>query len=205
MANYAVVAPEAFNTLACNAYEANKDYVRELIDKYDNRQKARKSQGTPVVAFCGWGRSGKDTAAQWWCRTSGLTYVGSASRIVLPLVAHMAGDDEEHCYAVRHDNKEFWIEACHALRRLDLTLLVRMALGAGDVLVGVRCGKELHEARRLGMFDYSYWISRQVPRDKTVEYGERDCDAVLDNNGAIGALYERIERLYRFVSGRFKQ
>lgn len=204
MSDYTVVSADVFNKLAMSAYEANKSYIDSLNNAFRDRQRLRKDATTPVVAFCGWGRAGKDTAAQWWCKTAGLLYSGSASKIVNPLVAHMAGDDPEHCFSVRHENKDFWIEACHALRRLDLTLLIRMALGAGDVLVGVRCGKELHEARRLGMFDYSIWISRMVPRDKTVEYGEKDCDTTVNNDGSVSALYERIERLYRFVSGSFK-
>lgn len=190
---------------AASALKTHSDLVEQSHTAYADRTSFRRSHGIKVLAFCGFGRTGKDTAAEWWCKTAGLTYCGSASKMILPVIATMVGDDPDAVFAARHEQHEFWRLACHAIREHDLTLLVRLCLGSGDVWVGPRCGKELFEARRLGMYDYSYWVKRPVRPDPTVEYGEEDCDAVLLNNASVHSLYERIERLYQFAGGSFKQ
>lgn len=191
---------------AAHALSTHATYVKELDVKFQRRHAYRKENTIPVLAFCGYGRAGKDTAAEWWCKLTGLEYVGSVSKIVLPLWATMAEVTPDEMWESRHKNKEFCIKASHALRERDLTLFVRMALGAGDCLVGPRCGRELHEARSLEYYDRSYWIeNNKVGRDVTVEFNKDDCDAVLLNNASKHELYDRIERLYKFVRGSFKK
>ncbi len=191
---------------ALAALVEHKEYVTTRCNEYEARTKMRHEKKIPVLAFLGYGRHGKDTAAEWWCKVAGTTYNSSASRAVLPIVATMAEDTPEHAWEVRHDNKDFWIEACHAIRRRELTLIVKLTLAVGDVLVGIRCGKELFEAKRLEMIDYSLWLKRPtIGRDKTVEFGEEDCDAVLLNNASKDLLYTRVERLHRLVSGSFSK
>jgi hypothetical protein len=177
------------------ALHKKRAYVSELLGKYDARHKKRRKANIPVIGFMGMGRAGKDTAAEFYCHRMGLAYPGSSSRIILPVIAEMIGVPEEQAWQARHDNRLFWIDACHAVRHGDYTKLLRMALGSGDVAVGVRGRLELYTAIQEGVIDYNYWIDNpRVPKDPTVEFGPDDCDALLPNYGSLHDFYRRLDR-----------
>lgn len=199
MANYTL---EDLVDRADDALKANDAYVQDRLAKFKERSNWRAQHKVPVVAFCGWGRAGKDLAAEWWCKVTGFRYHGSASSTVLPILATMIGEKPEVVWEERHkpEHREFWIKACHAVRAKDLTIIARMTLGIGDVWVGPRCGKELVEAGNTDLFNYSLWIQRDtVPKDPTVEFEAKDCDSVLLNDASKSGLLRRVERFHRLV------
>jgi hypothetical protein len=60
------------------------------------------------LAFVGYGRAGKDTAAEWFRDHTNLRHTGSSSDTCKPLVALMLGQSIERCFAERHRNRLFW-------------------------------------------------------------------------------------------------
>ncbi len=181
--------------------EKFRDYLAAKLDAFGWRTAQRKARAVPVVAFLGMGRAGKDTSAEYFCHKTGLTYAGSASSMVLPIIADSIGVDLDTAWAERHNNRQFWIEWCHAFRHDDPALLVKMCLGSGDVVVGVRGKLELHEVQQQRLIDYSFWVDNpRVPVDPTVEFSVADCDFSIPNYGGVTDLYRRIDVLVRALS-----
>ena len=123
------------------AKQALNDRLVELEGAYHERCILRAASGIIPIGFCGMGRAGKDTAAEYICKQSGAVYPNSASWLVLPFIAHMIGISTERAWQERHQRRAFWIAACHAFRGKDYTLLIRMCLGAGDVGLAIVTGK----------------------------------------------------------------
>lgn len=181
---------------ADSARAVHRDYVDGLLGNYTVRKQWREKFRVRPIGFCGMGRAGKDTAAEYVCTRTGGVYPQSASRLMLPLVAHMVGETAEQAWENRHANRIFWISACHALRGSDYSLLVRMCLGAGDVAVGIRGRLELASVLKDGIIDLAVWIDRpSIPTDPTVEYGPGDCDVLIPNHGSLLDLYRKLDRL----------
>lgn len=181
---------------AAFALQANKDYIDRIQDAARARNHQRKKLGIPAVAFCGHGRAGKDTAAEFLCKRHKLVYPGSASWMILPVIAHMTGGEPSRVWEERHQNRPFWIAANHAIRRHNIVLLVQLCLGAGDVVPGPRCKRELEAAIRTEWIDLAVWVeSSRVPPDVTVEFTKDDCHVIVENHGTIEEFHTRLARL----------
>lgn len=181
--------------------ERFSNYIEERLALYESRNVYRSRNRVPVVAFLGMGRAGKDTAAEYFCHRAGITYAGSSSSMVLPIIADSIGISPERAWAERHQNRPFWIEWCHAFRHEDPALLVKMCLGVGDVVVGVRGKIELHDVQSKGVVGYSLWVDNpRVETDPTVEFSVADCDFSIPNYGGVTDLYRRIDVLVDMLS-----
>lgn len=200
-------------TLAARARasrEAMKPYVDAMLREHARRAAVRARFGVPVLAFLGYGRAGKDESAKMFAahvrrqlslrgRAEGeipFSYGGSCSSVVAPVLAHSVGLTPDEAYAERHRHRQFWLDWCHAFRDPDLTLIVRMLLGEGDVVVGLRGEGEFAACVRDRVFDLSVWVERPgVERDFTVEFRREDCDIVLSNDGSLSDLDRKVGRL----------
>lgn len=180
--------------------EACATYVEDGLEEYEYRCSIREAKRLPVVAFCGYGRAGKDEAALYAASATELVYGGSPSSTVLPIIAHTLGIPEEQAWAERHEHREFWLHWCHAFREPDFTLLLRLALGRGDTAVGIRGRLELHHAVQNKVIDHVVWIDNpRVPVDPTVEYSAADCDLTLVNGGSLRNYYDKLGKFLRLV------
>jgi hypothetical protein len=188
--------------------EAAKKHHWQLLhdyeEAYDVRCEHRKKCGILPIGFCGMGRAGKDTGAEYMCEhVLGMKYPGSNSQLVLPFMAHVIGLPKEQVFKERHEHREFWIAALHAFRGKDYTKIIRMCLGAGDVSVGIRGRLELDAAIRSNTVQLAMWIENpRVPKDITVEYGPEDCDVMVPNCGSLLEFYSKIQRLIRVLYPR---
>lgn len=72
--------------------------------------------GVTTVAIVGYGRAGKDTAAEWLHEHTNMVYNGATSNIMNPLVALATGKSLEESYRTRHDNRRFWKDFCDRFR-----------------------------------------------------------------------------------------
>ncbi len=184
---------------AAAALEAHHAYVASLEARYKLRCLERRQRGIPALAIVGMGRAGKDTAGEFLSLVFKLTPARSSSLNALPLAAHMIGIPPEQAYAERHQHREFWIEALHALRRGDLTRLARWCLGACDLAIGLRGKEEFAAAMAEGVCDLSVWVHRDVPKDPTVEFTREDCDVMIDNTTSVERFHERLTRLGKAI------
>lgn len=181
---------------AADALAAHAGFVAEMEKRFRARQEVRQALNIPAVAILGYGRAGKDTAGAYLARELGLPLGGSSSDNLGVFVAHMVGKPYAEAYAERHSYRKFWIEAGHAVRGRDLTMLARMVLARGDFAVGLRGREELHGCQRSGLVQFSLWVDNpRVPRDETVEFGPDDCDLVVPNHGSFTQFYAKLDKL----------
>lgn len=130
------------------------------------------------ILFVGWGRAGKDEAAAYLAKITGLRYAGSFSWAALPYMAARLGVHPQLAWEQRRANREIWKKYCDELRVVDQTLLARMALQSGDICAGLRDKIEIDAVHAAGLFDHIIWVDRLgVPRDNTVTF-ERDHPAI---------------------------
>ena len=190
------------------ALACNPDYVKDCLAKYMLRNEQRQSQSIPVVMICGHGGAGKDFAAAYLCAKTLLEYGGSTSRTVAPLVTagvNRPAGDVNSVFKERRDNRQFWYEFCNEVRRTDPTLLAKMNLAEGDVVVGPRDGFEVREIVSQKIVDLTVWIENtRVEVDPTVTFGPEDCDITITNNGGRFALYSKIDKLIDLLQTQYR-
>jgi hypothetical protein len=152
----------------------------------------------PKVLVCGHGRAGKDTACEIICELTGWKFAGTTSKYLTKFVAAKLGLSDEEAYARRHESDEtrmVWFHTGNELRKDDPSLLARMAFQNGDVSGGVRGKPEIEAIRQEGVADLIIWIDRDVPVDPTMEFGREYADIVIENNGTVTELREKLRRL----------
>ena len=158
----------------------------------------------PVLAFCGYGRAGKDTCAEWLRDNTPLAYKGGCSWTGSVYMARRLSDGAgrlitpEEAYATRHaspDTRWKWYTWLNEYRAADPALLIKDCLAHSDVICGVRDREELLSARDQGLLDLLIWVDRTVPHDPTVTYTRNDCDLILENFGTKEELLFKLRRL----------
>jgi len=151
--------------------------------------------GVPVLAFCGYGRAGKDTAAEWFRDHTPLKFAGGCSWTVLPHIAKDLGLSVEEAFRRRHEDRRYWYNWCNEYRRDDPARIIRESLVHSDMVCGVRDVIELIAGKAEGLIDLAVWIDRPVPLDPTVTYSVEDCDIIVRNYEGLDAFFKRLERL----------
>lgn len=147
------------------------------------------------LLIVGYGRHGKDEAAQYLSTVTQLKYAGSCSWAALPLMADYLGIHPQAAWEQRSQNREAWKSHLDELRRYNPTRILELALRSGDIVAGIRDKVELVGAREKGLIDYVLWIHRPgFPEDPTVTFDEFDCDESIDNNGDLYKFHEDLER-----------
>ena len=173
------------------------EYVQDRLAAYKQRQADRTHNGTPVLMLCGHGGAGKDFAAEYLCQSTPMVYSGSTSNVVAPLIAKALGsNDVKSTFESRKQNREFWYAFCNEVRRDDPTLLAKLNLAAGDVVVGPRDSFEVYHTIEQGIVDLSVWIDNpRVAQDPTIKFGPDDCDITICNSGSRFAFYRKLDKL----------
>lgn len=193
MKGYAI---EDMDARAAAALAYHRKYVAQSLEMYTARLVKRRELGAPTLAILGMGRAGKDTAAMYLGDTTELHYSGSSSNRLCRFVSHMVDLSEEQAFQERHNQRQFWIEAGHAIRRTDMTLLARIGLGHGDMAIGLRGLHEVYACRRDGIVDAMLWIdNHRAAVDPTVEFTASDCDLVIPNHGSHTEFYQKLDKL----------
>lgn len=164
-----------------------RGYIEDLLAQFERRSELRKERGVRVVNFVGHGRCGKDESATRFSKVTLADYGGATSTIVNPMIAWCLGLDEETSYKSRHENRMYWFLWCNEMRKNDPTLLPKLLLGQGDIVVGTRSHVEV-KAAAAELVDVTIWINRlNTPVDPTMEYDAYDVFQLphwdwIDNN-----------------------
>lgn len=148
------------------------------------------------ILFCGYGRAGKDEAAAYLAKITGLRYAGSFSWAALPYVAARMGLHPQVCWETRHQNRKEWYDYCNDLRASDPALLARMVVAQGDIAAGLRAKVELDAVKAAKLFDRIVWIDRaDNPVDPTVTFSPHDCSEMIANDGTLEEFHRSLRIL----------
>lgn len=150
------------------------------------------------ILFCGYGRVGKDEAAAYLAKITGLRYAGSFSWAALPYVAARLGLHPQVAWETRHSHREQWYNYCNDLRASDPTILARMVLAQGDIAAGIRHKVELEAVSKAKLFDRIVWIERPgVPVDPTVTFDRLNpaIDFTLFNTGTLPEFHDSLRSI----------
>jgi hypothetical protein len=162
-------------------------------------------RSSPVIAFCGYGRAGKDTGAEWFRDHTDLVFAGGCSWTARIYMAKRLSEDEgrlitpDEAYTRRHEDRMKWYTYLNEYRKDDPARLIRDCLEHSDIICGVRDYAELIAAKAQGLLDLIIWVDRDVPVDPTVTYSIDDCDVIIRNHGDVQVYYQRLERLARLL------
>lgn len=161
------------------------------------------------VLFVGWGRAGKDEAAQFAELHLGLRYGGSFSWHAKEDVAKALGVHPMTAWETRHQNRQFWKDHCDAMRASNQTLLAERALATGDICAGLRDKVELLAVYSKNLFDWVVWIERPgTPQDFTVTFTADDVLCREDgfciiNDGDLKLYHRRLIKFFRMIGQPF--
>lgn len=156
------------------------------------------------VALCGPGRSGKDTVSAYLSVKTALRYQISTSEMACQLIFDTVFPDRylslEECHADRVNHRVVWREAILAYNQPSGIRLYEDYQDTHDIFNGIRCKDELQSGLMSGFFDLSIWVDREVPEDPSLNFGPSDCDIVIPNQGSLGQLYERLDRVCKLIN-----
>lgn len=156
----------------------------------------------------GHGRHGKDTVCEMLRDAYGWRFISSslfaAERAVWPAI----GDDYTNVldmYEDRSNRRSEWFDAIAAYCSEDPARLAREMLDEGhDIYCGMRSRREFEAARPL--FDDVVWVDRSahLPEESgdSMQLCERDATVVLENNGSLVDLRDRVSLLHSLVADR---
>jgi len=155
----------------------------------------------PIIAFCGYGRSGKDTGAEWFRDHTKLVFKGGCSWTARIYMAERLSKEmgrlvtPEEAYARRHEDRMKWYEYLNNYRCGAPSRLIRDCLNHSDIICGIRDRAELLAAREEGLLDLIIWVDREVPTDPTVTYTADDCDVIVRNHHSLPDYYAKLWHL----------
>lgn len=160
----------------------------------------------PRLMVTGMAEHGKDTV----CEMLAIPYQ-SSSRMALEIFLFDLLRDRygyqsaEECYLDRGRLRDVWHQEIKAFNTPDKARLSREILRRGPIYCGIRCREEFAEARKEGLFDLAVWVdaSERLPPEPSTSMSLKrsDCDIVIDNNGTLKQLAERVARL-KWLLGR---
>ena len=190
-----------------DAIAHNMNYIRSAYDTADYHNESLEHR----IMVVGHGRHGKDTVAEILATELKLRLQGSTSYAVIPLLSYaLEGtttiDDQELCYAGRHDNRKYWYDFCNMLRVIDPLMLIKLVLSRSDIIIGTRSKIEFTAALDYFKPFNVIWVQRRgFPDDPTMDYSRADvaveCNkrdirhTTLGNNDDIPTLRQQIKSL----------
>jgi hypothetical protein len=158
------------------------------------------------IGICGYGRSGKDTAAEVLSRLLKLPYKAGTSYYARHLVFDRMKwkgfqyEDANACWNDRHNHRKLWADLIGEYNRDDPARLYRDCLEGQNFLTGIRWKNEFQACNAAGLVDFWIWIeNRNVPRDATCQVTMDDCDFAIPNSRSLEEYLVRLEKLSRIL------
>jgi hypothetical protein len=154
------------------------------------------------ILFVGWGRCGKDEAAQFAESHLGLRYGGSFSWHAKELVAAELKIHPMTAWETRHKHRGFWKSFLDRLRLKDQCFLAKLALQSGDIVAGLRDKIELDAVLEEKLFHVIVWVDRPgTPEDPTVTFTRDDVLAVgghyIENDGSLRDYHRKLIHFFQ--------
>jgi len=156
----------------------------------------------------GHGRHGKDTVCEILRDKYNYSFESSSrfcSRkfIFNNLKDKYGYDNEEQCYADRHNHRAEWYDAICNYNVPDASRLGREIFQEHDIYCGLRNKKEFHAMRNTGVFDYAIWVDRSdhLPKEAKTSMSLEQwmADFTIDNNGTLQELEFNVSQLLKNI------
>ena len=161
----------------------------------------------PKLLIVGHGRHGKDTVCEL-LELYGYTFQSSSKFcselfIYNDLKDKYGYQNEEECYADRHNHRKEWYDMIHNYCKDDLARLGRNLFAKHDIYCGLRNKREFHAMKNEEIFDYAIWVDRcdHLPKEdsSSMSIEQWMCDYTIDNNGDLNRLKKNVAILMRTI------
>lgn len=156
------------------------------------------------ILIGGHSRHGKDTVAELLGLPFESSSMAAAHEVVFPAM-RSAYSTAEECFNDRHNRRAEWYRLISEYNQPDPTRLARRVLEKSSVYVGMRNRLEFLACRHARLFDITIWVdaSKRLPPegDDSITVLAHEFDIVIDNNGTIEALREKVDRLKPLLGG----
>jgi dephospho-CoA kinase len=155
----------------------------------------------------GHGRHGKDTVCEILRDKYGYSFESSSqfcSKLFIydQLKDKYGYDNEEQCYADRHNHRAEWYDAICDYNVPDAARLGREIFKAHDIYCGLRNKREYFAMKNTGVFDYAIWVDRSdhLPEEDSSSMSLQQwmADYTIDNNGSLDELRFKIDQLMKY-------
>ena len=163
----------------------------------------------PKLLVIGHGRHGKDTVCDILANRYGYSFESSSQFCSKLFIFDMLKDqygynNEEECYADRHNHRAEWYNAICEYNIPDPAKLGREIFKEHDIYCGLRNKKEFHAMKNTGVFDYAIWVDRSdflPPESKdSMSLEQWMADFTIDNNGTLEDLHFNVDALMGYIS-----
>ena len=155
----------------------------------------------------GHGRHGKDTVCEILRDKYGYSFESSSqfcSKLFIydRLKDKYGYDNEEQCYADRHNHRAEWYDSICNYNVPDAARLGREIFKAHDIYCGLRNKREYFAMKNTGVFDYAIWVDRSdhLPKEDSSSMSLQHwmADYTIDNNGSLDELRFNIDQLMKY-------
>ena len=155
---------------------------------------------------CGSARHGKDTVGDILKKEYGLDFESSsmfcAEHVCRPWLERLGVfyNTLEECYEDRKNCRMEWYEAIRDYNKGDESKLSAAIFAKHDAYIGIRSRVEFLASKHLS--DLSIWVDaseRVQVKDPTIKILPKDCDIIIDNNGSVEQLHEKVSRLFDLI------
>ena len=166
----------------------------------------------PKLVVLGHAGHGKDTVCELLRDRYGYSFMSSsllcAERVVLQACRDAPDmpnySSPQHCFEDRSNHRKFWFDAITAYNTPDRARLGRLILNDFDVYCGVRNRLEFEALRSEALFDVAIWVDGSARKcaenEESCTVTRNMADFVLDNNGTLDCLGQRVHNIMRFLT-----
>ena len=157
------------------------------------------------ICILGHGESGKDKLAEIISLKTGLSFTSSsrtACNYIMPMLKERYGliyMDEVAAYEDRRNKRTEWYECIKALNAKDKAFLAKKIYDMSHIYVGPRDYDEFKACRDIGLHQLVIWVDRDVPADTTMKIPRSEADVIIDNNGTVRDLTNKVEAMLRYM------
>lgn len=169
---------------------------------------APKTKRQPKLMVCGFGKSGKDTAAEYWRDHFGMTFQSSswaAGEIFIfdLLMKKYDYASKEECFADRRNRRGEWFNLICDYNKDDKTRLAREILSKTGAYIGMRSKEEVQACKDQNVFDVIIWIDAEERVGKEFSLSctvtKEDADIIITNNGTEAEFKEKLNKVGKIM------
>lgn len=160
------------------------------------------------LLIIGYGRHGKDEAANYLCHKYKMKAESSshaAARIFIfeTLKSSFGYKTVKECFDDRHNHRDIWYQLICLYNKDNKASLAKEIMRDSDIYVGMRDDREIEECVKQNVFDDIIWVdaSKRVSYkepESSCKVNENHANYVIENNGSLEELYANIDTYMKF-------